>query len=49
MGVRAGIRKRINNQGCGDCFSYKRLNFVIDDSDFVVLGLVLLIYGLDTV
>ena len=40
------MRKR-KNQGFGDCFSYKRLNVVINDSDFVILGLDLLIFGSD--
>ena len=35
------------NQGFGDCFSYKRLNVVINDSDFIILGLNLLIYSSD--
>ena len=48
-GVRAAHRGNVNNQGFGDCFSYKRLNVVINYSDFVILGLYLLIYGSDTV
>ena len=33
----------------GVCFCYKRLNVVINYSDFVILGLDLLIYGSDIV
>ena len=38
-----------NNHGFGDCFSYKRLTVVINNSDFVILGLYLLIFGSNSV
>ena len=41
--------KRKNNQGFGDYVYYKKLNFVINDSDFVILGLDLLIESSDSV
>ena len=34
-----------NNHGFGVCFSYKMLNVVINNSDFIILGLTLLIYS----
>ena len=46
--VTSGASGNVNNQGFGFSFCYKRLNLVIDDSDFVILGLDLLIYGSDT-
>ena len=44
-GVRAVHGEDINNQGFGDCFSYKRLNVVISKFNFVTMGLYQLIFG----
>ena len=38
-------QRNVKSQGFGVCFCYKRLNLVINDLDFVILGLDLLIYG----
>ena len=35
----------VNNQGFGVCFCNKKLNIIINDSDSVMLGLDLLIFG----
>ena len=45
---RAEHRRIVNNQGLGVCFCYKRLNLVINDSDFVILGFDLLIQSSDS-
>ena len=44
-GARVAHRGNVNNQGFGVCFCYKKLNIVINDSDSVLLGLDLLIFG----
>ena len=46
---RAEHRRKVNNQGFGVCFCYKRLNLVISDSDFVILGFHFLIQSSDSV
>ena len=42
-------RRKVNNQGFRVCFCYKKLNLIINDSDFVMLGLDLLIYSSDII
>ena len=42
--VPAAHRGNVNNQGFGNCFYYKMLNFVINDSVFAILGLDLLYF-----
>ena len=37
--------KKVNKEGFGMYLSYTKLNSVIFDSDFVILGLYLLIFG----
>ena len=46
IGVLVAHRGNVNNQGFGDCFHYNELNLVINDSDFVILGLVRMPLGL---
>ena len=41
--------RKHNNQGFGDCFSYKRLDVMINNSDFIISGLYLLISGSNSV
>ena len=43
----SGAPEKVNNQGFGMYFPYIKLNLVIIDSDFIILGLHLLIFGLD--
>ena len=44
-GTRVAHQGNVNNQGFGVCFCYKKLNIVINDSDSVMLGFDLLIFG----
>ena len=43
--VRVAHRGNINNQVVGECFYYGALNFIMNYSDFVILGLDLLLYS----
>ena len=47
--ARAAHRGNVNNQGFGICFCYKKLNLIINNSDFIMLGLDLLIYTSDII
>ena len=44
---RAGPRRNVNNKSLSVFFCYKKLNSVISDSDFVMLGLDLHMFGSD--